>query len=180
MFSDHRVSKLFTCLATILGLAHAGKALADKPSILFDFERSTVTVYGAIQNDNTKTGLESEVAARKNGVQTMSDYLDKSCQGTPAWTPKRNTQISKALKSQGSEIYANGTLRIILSAPLKNVFDTEGTPQALKAGNYQNIGFKLPLIPGEILDCGKVPMDIGTDTPIGAHFVSTPNTFGPG
>lgn len=64
------------------------------------------------------SGLKAEMLARSEGKSYIAKYLKDTCGGSDKL--KENWQ--SAFHSQGSEIYSNGVLKILMQAKMEDVF----------------------------------------------------------
>jgi hypothetical protein len=151
----------------ILAFAGASTALAAAEDVRYDFANKTLTVYGFFspKQGEKKEGLAAEISARAGAVATLSQALSKECTG-PLQTLQPGANWQRALRSQGSEIYANGVLKIILTASLREVFKPHGSHKSklAKTPQGETLVFELPLLPAGIVQCGTVGLNFDGKT----------------
>ncbi len=136
--------------------AHA----STEAEVTHDFLGKQIRVHGyyAPQQGERKSGLAAEIEARQNGVSRLSDHLAKAC-------AKEDGRILEdwkaALRSQGSEIYSNGVLRIILTANLKDVYKpfVAGKSKVPKTAEGTPLVFRFPAVPQAAVTCGTVKIE---------------------
>lgn len=149
-------------------LALALSALPDRAraaaseDVTYDFLSKSLTVrgYHVPKEGEKKSGLAAELDARTNGVATLGGHISKTCEGGTG-SKLLASDWQRSLRSQGSEIFANGVLRIILTASLKDVFKGYGSSKAkaLKTPEGQPIVFRLPSLPQGTISCGMVRIE---------------------
>lgn len=144
--------------------------LKNPTSITFDFQNRQIQFYGIYapaKSSARAVGLDAEIVARRNGIAHLSQYLTQSCGGSETDAQKIATPSwQAAVKSQGSEIFSNGVLKIALVAPVKDVLkETSGKKaQTLKAKDGTPLALKLPKVPASMLKCGFVNITLGDRT----------------
>lgn len=147
--------------------AHAAE-VKNETNITIDFQNRQIQFYGIYSPGKSNAraqGLEAEIVARRNGIAHLNTYLTRSCDGaavdkseeaaaTPSW--------QTAVKSQGSEIYSNGVLKISLVAPLKEVLKnaTKTKSVSLKTKDGSPIALRLPRVPASALKCGMLNLTL--------------------
>ena len=168
----HRTLRGCTSMTCLLGVSTAFGAGTAAPGkdMAFDFKAKQITITGFYAPQSTtpskKTGLETELEARKNGLASLADYLAKSCEtpeaGVPADALKLQSNWKTALRSQGSEIYPNGALKIILTVNLREVFKMYSStkPKVFKTAEGAPLYFSIPKLPATAVKCGLVKFSI--------------------
>ena len=150
------------------GTCFGAQSTPISSSLSYNFETKSIVVYGVHSATRGKTGLDAELAARQDGVNVITQYLEKSCSSADSNSPKSNKSKSlsdnwqRAVKSQGSEIYANGVLRIILVAHLREVFKKYNSTKPLMIENDEgkSVVFQLPTIPPDSVHCGMLKLAV--------------------
>lgn len=162
--------------AAVTSLAYSVARGAPSDGVTYDFLSKQMTVHGLYvpKPGETKNGLAAELEARQNGIAALGDHLGKVCTGGTS-NANLTSNWRQSLRSQGSEIFANGVLRIILTASLKDVYKPYGSSKAkaLKAADGGSIVFRLPALPQGAITCGAVKADI-----LGKKFLAAPVLVG--
>lgn len=152
-------------------VAHAAD-VKNETNITIDFQNRQIQFYGIYSPGKSNAraqGLEAEIVARRNGIAHLNTYLTRSCDGATAEkteeaaaTPSWQTSV----KSQGSEIYSNGVLKISLVAPLKEVLKnaTKSKSSTLKTKEGTPIALRLPRLPASALKCGMLNLTLSGRT----------------
>lgn len=164
----------------------AARSTVPKDNFMYSFESRNLFVYGVFNAQKTtqKNGLDAELAARQEGMGALANYLTTSCQGDEGQQitgAHLRANWQRSLRSQGSEIYSNGVLRIILMAPLRDIFKKYANTktQNVKTTDGEPLVFQLPEIPPAAVKCGIVKMALGAKKnvsvipqPVSNHDVS--------
>lgn len=144
----------FTCLLTSTHAIGAPKSVQNR--VVYDFNQGNVMVYGVYSpspdNNEKKSGLQAELEARKEGVQTVADHLEACTKET-----KRalTSNWRNSLKSLGSTIFPKGILEIELSAPMREIFQSKTSGVTIpKTTEGEDVAFKLPALPSNAAPCG--------------------------
>ena len=147
----------------VTSLAFSSARGAPLDAVSYDFLSRQITVYGLYvpKPEEAKGGLAAELEARQNGIAVLGAHLDKACEGGSE-NPRLSSAWKTSLRSQGSEIYANGVLKIILTASLKEVYKEFGSPKikGFKTPEGEAIAFRLPSLPQSAIGCGTVKVEI--------------------
>jgi hypothetical protein len=162
--------------AAVTTLAYSVARGAPSDVVTYDFLAKQMTVHGLYvpKEGDVKTGLAAELEARQNGIAALGNHIGKVCEGGTA-----NAMLAanwrQSLRSQGSEIFSNGVLKIILTASLKDVYKPFGSSKvkSLKGADGGNIVFRLPTLPQSVISCGAVKADI-----LGKTFLAAPVLVG--
>lgn len=157
---------LISLVSSIAGQAVAAK---NETRINFDFVSRQVVFYGLFfpQAEGKTDGLSAELFARRDGIAHLTAKLQESCsdastaQGTTR--PSSNAEWISSVRSQGSEIYTNGVLKISLTAPVREVFkEFPASSFALKSKSGTPLALRFPVIPLDQIRCGKLSLTVGT------------------
>lgn len=150
-------------LLALFFVSRAHAADANKTNVNFDFVSRQVVFYGLYvpQSEKNIDGLSAELYARRDGIAHLTSKLQESCRNTSASDtavrPSTNGGWISSVRSQGSEIYANGVLKISLTAPVREVFkEFPASSFALKTKTGSPLNLRFPLIPIERMSCGKL------------------------
>jgi len=152
-------SFLFVTLLAFFAPFSAPAALASTlDDVTYDFVSRSLTVRGYYvpKQGDAKSGLAAELEARQNGVTALTRHLGKVCEGGTD-----NSHLAsgwqRSLRSQGSEIYSNGVLKIILTSDLDKVFKGYSVARAkkLRTPEGEPIVFRLPALPQGSISCGS-------------------------
>ncbi|MEY4065671.1 MAG: hypothetical protein RIR26_1879 [Pseudomonadota bacterium] len=152
-------------------------ARANDTSVSLDMGARQIKFYGVYSPDpaGKRGGLDAEIVARRNGIASLQAKLHASCHkdaggaanktlSTPPW--------QGSVKSLGSEIYANGVLKIALVAPLRDVFkEAQQKPFSLKSSSGTPLSLKLPTLTLQHVQCGLFQLAVGGKT-IPLHVLS--------
>ncbi|NBX17440.1 MAG: hypothetical protein EBR09_08755 [Proteobacteria bacterium] len=160
-------------ISTVLFSASAFAAdVKNDTKITFDLQSRQIQFYGvyAPAGGSSRTlGLEAEIAARRNGIAHLSSFLATQCgnKTSEQAAEKMNPPVWQAVvKSLGSEIFANGVLKIALVAPMKDVLKDSAKKKGvrLKTNDGVPLALKFPKVTGRAVKCGLVSLNIGGRT----------------
>lgn len=158
--------------AAVTTLAYSVARGAPSESVSYDFSAKQLTVHGIYmpKQGEVKTGLAAELEARQNGIAALGNHFAKVCAGGTA-NENLVENWRSSLRSQGSEIFSNGVLRIILTGSLKEVYKpySSNKVKTFKTPEGTNIVFRLPALPQGMITCGAVKADI-----VGQKFMAAP------
>ncbi|NBW80498.1 hypothetical protein EBR21_01975 [bacterium] len=170
-----RTATVFSAVTffSLVGVSSAHAEVKNDTNITFDFQGKQIQFYGIYtpSKSSQKTqGLDAEIVARRNGIAHLISFLTNSCEAGAQSDEDSEKAASPTwqgiVKSQGSEIYSNGVLKISLVAPIKDVL--KGTAkkksQALKAKDGSPLALKLPKMPASAVKCGMVNLTLGGRT----------------
>lgn len=163
--------KLFRCLAIaamFVSFLYSAKSRAEESrnnsKITFDFSLLQVQFFGIYtpENGGKRGGLEAEITARRNGIANLNSKLISVCDSGTAGQNSSQPSWQGSVKSQGSEIFSNGVLKISLVAPLREVFkNTARKPSTLKAKDGSPLALKVPRLSIANIKCGLVSVNVG-------------------
>ena len=165
------MNKIFLTLAmTVCTSGASALAAADNKNntnITIDFQSKQIQFYGiyAPEKSNTRSqGLDAEIVARRNGIAHLNTNLTSSCGSTGEKTAVPSWQ--GVVKSQGSEIFSNGVLKISLVAPIKDVLKetSKKKAQTLKSKEGSPIALRIPKVSAKALKCGMLTVNIAGRT----------------
>lgn len=169
-----KLNKVFLTLFALLFFSTPLQLFAQESKketkITLDYASRQVQFFGVYSPEGgaKRAGLEAEIVARRNGIAYLNSKLKGSCEknlssGIEAGTSAPNWQSS--VKSQGSEIFSNGVLKISLVAPMREVFkDVARKPSVLKTKEGSPISLKLPSLTLANMNCGLVNLLVGGKT----------------
>ncbi|MEN9809327.1 MAG: hypothetical protein RLZZ488_894 [Pseudomonadota bacterium] len=152
---------------TLLPVSASAAEIKNETAITLDFQNRQIQffgIYSPAKSSARAQGLEAEIVARRNGIAHLNSQLTRGCEGTQNSKPNDTAVPSwqGAVKSQGSEIYANGVLKISLVAPLRDVLKSSGKKSnALKSKDGSPLALKLPRLPVTALKCGVLNVSLG-------------------
>lgn len=142
-------------LATLLSATTHAKE--TESLIYFNFEKMSIGSRGVYTPSNEKQkmdALNAEMAARKNGIENITNYLTASCQDVNSASLSLQPKYESMFRSQGTEIYGDGALQVNLMAAYNTVFNYKNSAN-LKTAAGESIVFSLPsAIPANVLKCG--------------------------
>ena len=170
MFTDlsKRVGLAFFVLIAVSVGSFSSSAFANQTKINFDFVSRQVVFYGLYipKDENRTDGLSAELYARLDGIAHLTAKLQESCNGVPAAQgavrPSTNAAWISSVRSQGSEIYTNGVLKISLTAPVREVFkEFPSSSFVLKSKSGTQLSLRFPVIPLDKITCGKLSVSVG-------------------
>ncbi|MBM3382453.1 MAG: hypothetical protein FJY29_08440 [Betaproteobacteria bacterium] len=154
----------------VVGITFGGRAVAAEPKndskITVDFSLRQVQFFGiyAPYQGGKKGGLDAEILARRNGIMNLSTRLKGSC-GSAESAQTSNPGWQGSVKSQGSEIYSNGVLKISLVAPLREVFkDIARKPATLRTKEGNPIALRFPRLTLASFKCGLLSVNVAGKT----------------
>jgi hypothetical protein len=169
--------RISTVLSTITLLSFtsipsAQAEVKNDTAITFDFQGRQIQFYGIYtpsKSNQKAQGLDAEIVARRNGIAHLTSFLTNSCAGAQSGQDSENSASPSwqgVVKSQGSEIYSNGVLKISLVAPIKDVLKetVKKKSQSLKAKDGSPLALKLPKVPASVLKCGMLSLTLGGRT----------------
>lgn len=163
--------KLFRCsavAATFIGVCYSDNSFAaelkNDTQITFDFSLRQVQFFGIYtpENGGKRGGLEAEITARRNGIANLNSKLSSVCNSGSAEQNSSLPSWQGSVKSQGSEIFSNGVLKISLVAPLREVFkNVARKPATLKTKDGSPLALKVPRLSLANIKCGLVSVSVG-------------------
>jgi len=147
--------------------ALAAADIKNNTNITVDFQGKQIQFYGiyAPEKSNSRAqGLDAEIVARRNGIAHLNTNLMASCGTTGEKTAAPSWQ--GVVKSQGSEIFANGVLKISLVAPIKDVLKetSKKKVQTLKSKEGSPIALRIPKVSTKALKCGMLTVNVAGRT----------------
>jgi len=152
---------------TSLPVVASAAEIKNETAITLDFQNRQIQffgIYSPAKSSARAQGLEAEIVARRNGIAHLNTQLTRGCEGAQNGKPNDAAAPSwqGSVKSQGSEIFANGVLKISLVAPLRDVLKASGKKSnALKAKDGTPLALKLPRLPATALKCGVLNVSLG-------------------
>ena len=155
------VTRAVTCaVATFFGGAFGAEL--DTMPITYDVARNNIEFIGLYRPDpkEPRSGLNAEISARQDGIARMETELKKEC-GSGERAGRIVSGWQSSVRSQGSEIFADGSLRIFLSANFTSIFKRkkEQNPLAPLTADGRPILFTLGQLPLQAVQCGVVRFD---------------------
>jgi hypothetical protein len=147
------------------GVATAAETKSDN-KITIDFSSRQVQFFGIYSPElsGKRAGLDAEIAARRNGIMNLNARLKSSCGNTEA-SASSGPDWQGSVKSQGSEIYSNGVLKISLVAPMREVFkDVARKPSTLKTKEGKPIALRFPKLTLANFKCGLLNVNVAGKT----------------
>lgn len=155
-------------ISSVVLFENTGFAAKNGTKVNFDFVSRQVIFYGLFtpEGDGKQDGLSAELLARRDGIAHLTSKLQDSCSELPAAAgairPSSNGGWISSVRSQGSEIYANGVLKISLMAPVREVFkEFPATSLALKSKSGAPLSIRFPIISIDKIKCGKLSLSVG-------------------
>lgn len=147
-------------LSISVGHAQAG----TESLVYFDFNQMIIASHGvytpSASGRHSKNPITAEVAARANGIENITKYLNESCYNVHSNLFALQPKFANEFHSQGTEIYADGALKVNLTAPYRTVFHLNAKPN-LKTKNGETVVFSIPsMIPVQALKCGTPSVEI--------------------
>lgn len=159
-----------TSVAFLPAAAAAATEIRNDTAITIDFQNRQIQffgIYSPAKSSSRAQGLEAEIVARRNGIAHLTSQLTRGCGVAQNSKPNDTAAPSwqGVVKSQGSEIYANGVLKISLVAPLRDVLKASGKKStSLKTKDGSPLALKLPRLPASALKCGVLTVSLGGKT----------------
>jgi hypothetical protein len=170
-------ARFSTSFLTLLTALAVRPAQGNETPVSLDMGARQIKFYGVYSPDpaGKRGGLDAEILARRNGIANLQAKLSASCQkdgGGEGNKPFATPPWQGSVKSLGSEIYANGVLKIALVAPLRDVFkEAQQKPLALKSGSGSPLSLKLPTLTLKNVQCGLIQLNVAGKT-IPLHLLS--------
>jgi hypothetical protein len=166
------INSLLLMSSVLLSSAALSAELKNDTKITFDLQGKQIQFYGVYapgSSGSRAQGLDAEIAARRNGIIHLNTFLVSQCAGKSTDQSSEKTSSPAwqgVVKSQGSEIFANGVLKISLVAPMKEVFKDTVKKKALrlKTSDGVPLALRFPKVPARALKCGLVSLNIGGRT----------------
>ena len=129
----------------------------------YNLEYGTVSISGISKNAMEKKlpGLSAEIAARQNGVDLMEEKISAECNSKKS-DRKIKSDWKQRISSKGSEIFADGSLLIYLSIPIKDIikFEAKFDQSDYITEDEQEVVFTLPQLPAGTTQCGSVAFEL--------------------
>jgi hypothetical protein len=151
-------------------VAFWAEAAQQGKDISYDFKARQLTILGIYTPQdaatNKKSGLDAELEARRSGLALLTEYLEKSCANAEAGVVAEDLKLlpnwKAALRSQGSEIFPNGVLKIALTANLREVFKvySNAKPKIFKTAEGDPLYFDIPKVPASAVKCGFIKFSV--------------------
>ncbi len=142
-------------------------AQAEENKVSFDFAKMTISIFGVFNSnqEEPKNGINAEVKARKNAITSLTTYFKNSCFNSEKGQLGTKSDWSSYFRSQGSEIYQNGVLKVTLSAPIRDILKTPTKRKTvIKTDDGKKIAFSMLItVPGSAIQCGTVGLDLGNN-----------------
>lgn len=107
----------------------------------------------------SRPGLAAEIEARRQGLERLEIELSKVCKETSL-----TESWKSAVRSSGSEIYADSAIRILLSAQIGEVIRavSEIRPVSVEVPDGRPVVFRIPAqLPLLSTQCGAVGLSLG-------------------
>ncbi len=141
--------------------------IKNNTNITIDFQGKQIQFYGIYSPEKSNSraqGLDAEIVARRNGIAHLNTNLLSSCGTSGEKTAAPSWQ--GVVKSQGSEIFSNGVLKISLVAPVKDVLKetSKKKAQTLKSKEGSPIALRLPKVSAKALKCGMLTVNVAGRT----------------
>lgn len=153
------------CISVVFAASVSTIAIAKtvENRLNYDFVQGAINAYGIYKpSADSKSGLQAELEARKEGIRFAAEQIQKSCGDesklVEGW--KNN------FKSLGSTIYPKGVLEIELSTVFKDVFVSHKNSkvQSPKTTEGDVIAIKLPPIAASQVFCGTIKVKSDSQT----------------
>ena len=151
-------------------VAFLAQAAQQAKDISYDFKTRQMTILGIYTPPDgapsKKSGLDTELEARRNGLAALTEYLEKSCATAEAGVAVEDLKLQSnwktSLRSQGSEIFSNGALKITLTANLREVFKvySNAKPKTFKTAEGTPLYFDVPKVPASAVKCGYIKFSV--------------------
>jgi hypothetical protein len=159
-------------IPSFISFAAVAADIRNDTKITIDLQGRQVQFYGVYAPGTANSrvqGLEAEIAARRNGITHLNSFLNAQCGSAQSEQSGEKAAFPSwqgAVKSQGSEIFANGVLKISLVAPLKDVLKDTAKKKSirLKTNDGTSLALRFPKVPARALKCGLVSLNVGGRT----------------
>lgn len=142
----------------------------EKNNIVFNYSTMSINSVGIYNPkvEGEKPGLSAELIARKNGIDNLEKYFERSCEGLDKSSLNVKNNWENSFRSQGTEIYANGVLAVTLHAQIKQIFKTSAkSKKNIKTDEGEKIVFQIPeQIPLTAIRCGALEVNLGDNKKI--------------
>lgn len=141
-------------------------AEGEENKVTFDFSKMTISTFGVspTNQEEHNGSLKAEVSARKNALQNVEQYFKNTCGKIEKGQLGTKPGWEQYFHSKGSEIYANGIVKVSLTAPFRDILkspsNSKKKPVATEDG--KRVAFSMQLtIPGSSVQCGAMILDVG-------------------
>jgi hypothetical protein len=155
-------SQTLGSLLSVLFCVSAYGVETNSEAVKYDLSRNSVDFPGLFRADpkEPKSGLNAEILARQEGISNFEAILKKECSGGER-SHRLIANWQGTVRSQGSEIFADGSLKIYLSSNFSNLFrkPKEDNHETLSTAEGQPILFSLGTLPSAAVQCGFVKLD---------------------
>ena len=149
---------LCPCFTQRARAEESGAAVESKgTTALLDYAGNRLEISGISQaRDKNQRGLDVEIDARRNGLDVLATQLGRVCKESTL-----NPEWKQAMRSMGSEIYADRTFRIMLSGRISDLIPAVRTVNRVSLTSQDgkplvfSIGNTVPL---ELTQCGAVEL----------------------
>lgn len=166
----------------ILAIQSLAFAESEENKISFDFTKMSISAFGVfnVTQDIKGDSVAAEVNARKNALSNISNYFKNTCNKIEKNQLGTKPEWENLFRSQGSEIYANGFVKVSLAAPYRDVLKTPNSAKKkpVTTEDGKKIAFSMLLtLPGNAVQCGAIILDTGNNKKVlvsPAKVVSSP------
>jgi hypothetical protein len=143
------------CAASLWGF-HAFAQSQNSSRLSFGYGSKVANFYGVYSPKPgvpAKNGLDAELEARAEGIKNLETHLDQKCEQTPADSIQLQSGWKKSVRSLGSDIFKNSTLKISLAINIRDLFKRKDPTLFLPIDTEADFAFHLPAIPFEKTKC---------------------------
>lgn len=148
-------SMAFLALLLVLLTQARGALAQSEGSVVLNYLTGTIMASGTfhVPDERSESGLEAEMAARRNGMERLEQVISERCSAEEV-----NPEWRKLVRSVGSEIYSDRTLRILLRGGIKDLLPSlQGRRTELLLTDGKSPTFRiLTTIPFLATSCGTV------------------------
>jgi hypothetical protein len=121
-------------------------------------DRISIDGVSSVPKGEKRTGLEAEIVSRRNGIEALGGQLKKICKETSL-----SSNWKDLVRSNGSEIYLDQTIKILLIGKLSEVITATKDVAATQivAADGKPLAFRIPAaIPLAGTQCGAVFLNL--------------------
>jgi hypothetical protein len=155
----------FSHLAGAMFASQAGVRLTHVPyrggsPAMANYLQDRISIDGvsSVPKGEKRTGLEAEIISRRNGIEALGGQLKKICKDTSL-----SSNWKDLVRSNGSEIYLDQTIKILLIGKLSEVITATKDVAATQivAADGKPLAFRIPAaIPLAGTQCGAVFLNL--------------------
>ncbi len=154
------------CLALLGSFGETPAVAANSSQIQLNFLTDRLLFSGhhkaKKKRNSTRSGLDAELHARRKGISQLGEVFKASCD-----EENINPKWKDSVRSLGSEVYADNTLKILLAGKISAVLNHPRQAADVLHSEGGTVAFRIPqYVPFKNSDCGVLKLDYGGSSPL--------------